>query len=217
MFVSILNPPFPPLEKVMRSEEPNHQIISIFFAPLFLKVDYMNQTIEKIFDFIGGYGPLIIFFTTIKLLWFKSNLLTYYCYGYFLDLITNIILKGIFKQPRPGEDPELFKIAVKSGNRFKFKDGFPYDIFGMPSGHSQSMFYSTIFIYLSLKNNKILISYVLFSLLVLYHRIHFNHHTFLQILSGSIVGILFGSFMYYMATQNKMGKLSEKKEDGFYF
>ena len=72
----------------------------------------MNQTTEQFFDFIGGYGPLIIFFTTIKLLWLKSNLLTYYCYGYFLDLILNIIIKGIFKQPRPGEDPELFKIAV---------------------------------------------------------------------------------------------------------
>jgi membrane-associated phospholipid phosphatase len=106
---------------------------------------------------------------------------------------------------------------IKNKERYIHNHGMPYDIFGMPSGHSQSMFYSTIFIYLSLKNNKILISYVLFSLLVLYHRIHFNHHTFLQILAGSIVGILFGSFMYYMAIQNKMGKLSEKKEDGFTF
>jgi membrane-associated phospholipid phosphatase len=177
----------------------------------------MNQTIEKIFDFIGGNGPIIMFFVTIKLLWLKPNLLTYYCYGYFLNIILNIILKGIFKQPRPSIDPEIFKLAIKSGNRFKFNNGFPYDICGMPSGHSQSIFYSTIFIYLSLKNTKVLIFYVLFSLLVLFHRMYFNHHTFLQILTGSVTGILFGSFIYYMATQNKMGKLSEKKEDGFYF
>jgi membrane-associated phospholipid phosphatase len=177
----------------------------------------MNQTIEKIFDFIGGNGPLIIFFVTIKLLWLKSNLLTYYCYGYFLNIMLNIILKGIFKQPRPSIDPEIFKLTIKSGNRFKFNNGFPYDICGMPSGHSQSIFYSTIFIYLSLKNIKVFTFYVLFSLLVLSHRVYFNHHTFLQILAGSLVGALFGIFIYYMATQNKMGKLSEKKEDSFYF
>jgi len=177
----------------------------------------MNQTIEKIFDFIGGYGPLIIFFITIKLLWLKPNLLTYYCYGYFLNIILNTILKGFFKQPRPSVDPEVFKLAIKSDNRFKFNNIFPYDICGMPSGHSQSVFYSTIFVYLSLKNTQVLTFYVLSSLLVLSHRVYFNHHTFMQILAGSLVGAIFAIFMYYMATQNKMGKLSKKNEDGFYF
>jgi membrane-associated phospholipid phosphatase len=83
----------------------------------------------------------------------------------------------------------------------------------MPSGHAESIFYSSIFIYLSLKNIKILIGYILFSLLVLYHRIYFNNHTFIQILLGSIVGITFACLMYYMATQNIMGKISGKKDD----
>ena len=173
----------------------------------------MIQTIEKIFNYVGGYGPLILFFITVKLLWNTSNLLAYYIYGFFLDMILNTVLKAIFKQPRPLEDPELFKLALKNENRFKFKDGFPYDIFGMPSGHAESIFYSSIFIYLSLKNIKILIGYILFSLLVLYHRIYFNHHTFIQILLGSIVGITFACLMYYMATQNIMGKISGKKDD----
>jgi membrane-associated phospholipid phosphatase len=177
----------------------------------------MIQYIEKIFNFIGSSGPLIMFFVTVKLLYLKSNLLTYYCYGFFLNILLNTILKGIFKQPRPSVDPELFKLAIKSENKFKFSNGFPYNICGMPSGHSQSIFYSTIFVYLSLKNKKILIYYLLFSLLVLYHRLYFNYHTVLQVLAGSFVGILFAFFMYYMATQNIIGKLSEKKEDGFYF
>ena len=139
--------------------------------------------------------------------------MAYYTYGFFLNIILNLILKGIFKQARPSEDPELFKLAIKSGNRLKFTNGFPYDIYGMPSGHASSIFYSTIFIYLSLKNVKILIYYILFSLLVMYHRIYFNYHTFLQILVGSFVGILFGYFIYYMATQNIMGKINIKKDD----
>jgi len=173
----------------------------------------MFEIIEKPFDFIGGYGQLILFFISIKLLWNTSNLLAYYTYGFFLDIILNLILKGIFKQPRPSEDPELFKLAIKSENRFKFTNGFPHDIYGMPSGHASSVFYSTIFIYLSLKNVKIFIYYILFSLLVFYHRIHFNYHTFLQILVGSFVGILFGYFIYYMATQNIMGKINKKLDD----
>ena len=140
--------------------------------------------IQPVFDFVGGFGPLIMFFVSIKLLWTKSNLLAYYIYGFFLDIILNLILKGIFKQPRPSEDPELFKLAIKSGNRFRFPNGFPHDIFGMPSGHTTSVLYSTIFIYLSLKNTKILILYMLFSLLVISHRIYFNHHTFIQIIVG---------------------------------
>ena len=169
--------------------------------------------IEQIFDIIGGYGPLILFFISIKLLWSKSNLLAYYIYGFCLDIILNLILKGFFKQPRPSEDPELFKLAVKSGNRFRFPNGFPHDIFGMPSGHTSSVFYSAVFIYLSLKNINIFIGYILFSLLVMSHRIYFNHHTFIQVVIGAIVGLLFGFFMYYMATQKIMGKINNKKDD----
>ena len=169
--------------------------------------------IEKIFDFVGGFGPLILFFISVKLLWTKSNFLAYYIYGFFLDIILNLFLKGVFKQPRPSEDPELFKLAIKSGNRFKFPNGFPHDIFGMPSGHTSSAFYSIIFIILSLKNTQISIFYLLFSLLIVSHRLYFNHHTFFQTVIGSIIGILFGSFMYYMATQKIMGKISKKTDD----
>jgi membrane-associated phospholipid phosphatase len=169
--------------------------------------------IEQTFDFIGGYGPMILFFISVKLLWTKSNLFTYYTYGFFLDIILNLILKHIFKQPRPSEDSELFKLAVKSGNRFRFPNGFPHDIFGMPSGHTSSAFYSTIFIILSLKNTKISIFYLLFSLLIISHRLYFNHHTFFQTIIGAVIGLLFGFFMYYMVTQKIMGKISEKMDD----
>lgn len=169
--------------------------------------------IEQTFNFIGGYGTLILFFISIKLLWTKSNFLAYYSYGFFLEIILNLILKGIFKQPRPLEDPELFKLAIKSENKFMFPNGIPYNIFGMPSGHTSSAFYSGIFIYLSLKNLKIFIGYVLFSLLIVSHRLYFSYHTFIQTIVGAFVGLLFGSFMYYMATQKIMGKISDKLDD----
>jgi membrane-associated phospholipid phosphatase len=173
----------------------------------------MIENIKIIFDFVGGYSPLILFLVSIKLLWNTHNLLTYYIYGFFLDMIFNTIIKGIFKQPRPLEDPEIFKLALKNNKRFMFKDGIPYDIFGMPSGHTQSVIYSTVFIYLSLKNNKILIGYILLSLITMYQRVFFKHHTVGQVCVAVLPGTLFAIFMYYMATQKIMGKIRGKKDD----
>lgn len=161
----------------------------------------------------GKIGPLILFFTSLYLLWNKSNLLYYYICGYFLSAILNLVLKGIIKEPRPSEDPKLFNIALKHSIRFKFANGYPYDIFGMPSGHAQSAFFSTIFIYLALRDIKISIFYLFIALLTMYQRVLFNSHTVIQVLAGALVGILFGGFIYYMARQKIMGKLRAKPDD----
>jgi membrane-associated phospholipid phosphatase len=158
-------------------------------------------------------GPLVLFVYSSYLLWNKHNLLYYYICGFFLNAILNIVLKGIIKEPRPSEDPKLFNIALKHSLRFKFINGYPHDIFGMPSGHAQSTFFSTIYIYLALKDIKISIIYLIISLLTMYQRVLFNNHTVLQVFAGAIVGILFGGFIYMMARQNIMGKLRAKKDD----
>ena len=71
-------------------------------------------------DYIGIYGPLILFLISIFLLWNKSNYLTYYVYGFILNGLSTLILKGIFKQPRPSEDLKLFNLVIKEPKRFKF-------------------------------------------------------------------------------------------------
>ena len=131
----------------------------------------------------------------------------------FLNAILNLVLKGIIKEPRPSEDPKLFNIALKHSTRFKFVDGYPHDIFGMPSGHAQSALFSTIFIYLALKDIRITIGYLFVSLLIMYQRVLFKQHTVIQVFAGAIVGILFGGFIYFMAQQKIMGKLRAKKDD----
>jgi membrane-associated phospholipid phosphatase len=119
----------------------------------------------------------------------------------------------MIKEPRPLEDPKLFNIALKHSIRFKFINGYPHDIFGMPSGHAQSAFFSTIFIYLALKDIKITIGYLIFALLIMYQRVLFKDHSFLQVFAGAIVGILFGGFIYFMARQRITGRLRQKKDD----
>jgi membrane-associated phospholipid phosphatase len=176
-------------------------------------IDAIEENTKTFLRIFGIYGPFILIFASLYLLWNKNNLFYYYVCGIFVNSIMNLILKGIIKEPRPSEDPKLFSIALKHSTRFKFVNGFPHDIFGMPSGHAQSAFFSTMFISLALKDIKISIIYLLVSLLIIFQCVLFNNHTVLQVLAGAIVGILFAGFIYFMARQKIKGILRFKKDD----
>ena len=169
--------------------------------------------LSTIFDKFGQYGPVILIIYSCYLLWDKSNLFFYYIVGIFINAILNLIIKGIIQEPRPSEDLKTFELSLKNGRRFLFKDGIPHDIFGMPSGHTQSSLFSTIFIFLSLKNLNILRVYFLISFITMAQRVAFNHHTIPQVIVGAIVGGLFGYFMFYMAQHKLMGVIREKIDD----
>jgi membrane-associated phospholipid phosphatase len=161
----------------------------------------------KVVDLIGVSAPQILFFVSCYLLWNKPVFLNYYIGGFFINTILNLLLKGIIRQPRPSEDIKLFNLAVNNGKRMGF------DVYGMPSGHAQLAFYSTIFIYLALKNKKIAFVFLLISMISLYQRVKYKNHTILQVIVGSGVGALFGYFIYYLSTQKIKGKLRSKKDD----
>jgi dolichyldiphosphatase len=173
----------------------------------------MNQIFSNIIKIIGEHGPTILFIETIYLLWNKSYSLIYYLFGFFLNLILNLVLKGIFQQPRPSEDPKLFNIALKNGTRFKFVNGIPYDIFGMPSGHAQSVIFTTLFIHLTLKNMYLTSTFLIFALLTMYQRVKYEFHTVFQVIVGAIVGALFAYFIHYMSYKKIIGKIMSKKDD----
>jgi len=176
---------------------------------------------------ICGYGPLILIVLSWFILWDKDNLFFYYTVGLFLNSILNIVLKGFFMEPRPNEqDLKKFNLAITTGKKFLFKNGIPFNIFGMPSGHVQSALFSTIYIYLcnySYTNNTytiynntstlksgydILYLLVTISLITIFQRIYYKYHTILQVIVGGIVGGLFAYIMYYIANKNYFGKQS---------
>jgi membrane-associated phospholipid phosphatase len=169
--------------------------------------------LSNIFYKCGEFGPFILFIISCFLLRNKETLLYYYNIGFFLDNIINIVLKGIFQQPRPSQDIKQFNLAINNGKRFIFKDGVPFDIYGMPSGHAQSSFYSTIFIYLSFKNNNILFMYIVVCIIILSQRVVYKFHSILQVIIGSIIGLLLGYYGYYISQQNLIGIIREKPDD----
>jgi membrane-associated phospholipid phosphatase len=169
--------------------------------------------LENILNYLGGFGPIILFFYSLYLLWNKQNLLFYYTIGFFSNSLLNIILKGIIQQPRPLEDEKLFNLALKNVNKEIFKNGIPFDVFGMPSGHAQSALFSTVFIYLALKQTNILLFYLFISIFTITQRIYNNYHTIFQIIIGNIVGALFAWFVFHLAQQKLKGRIREKRDD----
>jgi len=167
----------------------------------------------SLFKKIGENGPIILLFITIFLLRNKYNLLFYYILFFIISLLLNIFLKGIIQQARPSIDDKTFKLMMKNKERYIYKHGIPYDIFGMPSGHSQSVLMSTIFIYLSLHDIKIALLYLFITSVTLIQRVIENHHTVLQVLIGSIIGLALGYVAYKMAQTNIEGKKTAKKDD----
>ena len=150
------------------------------------------------YDVLGNIILFIFFFLSIYLLYDKTRLLFLFIICYFLNIIINLILKGLIQQPRPNEDPRLFNLELLNIQRSKTKEYLiSYNRYGMPSQHSQLAFYSTIFIYFALKNNIWTIFYSLLALFTLYQRVSFNYHTIFQVIIGSIIGCVFSFLLYY--------------------
>lgn len=169
--------------------------------------------LSELFNKIGAFGPITLIFPSMYMLRNKNNLFFYYTVGVFIDNILNLILKGLFQQPRPTIDQKSFDLSFKHGKRFLFKDGMPYDIFGMPSGHAQSSFFSTVFIHFALRKKNITYVYLAISLLTMLQRVMYNHHTVLQVIVGAVVGSIVGYLFYYLATENVKGIIREKLDD----
>lgn len=170
----------------------------------------MMNTLHKVMKYTGKYGPFIMFFPTVFLLSNKKNALIYYVTGFFLNSITNVCLKLMIQQPRPSDDKAKFDLALERGKQFLF---IPYDVFGMPSGHSQSVAFTTVFVFLTIQNNWFRLFCLAVALITLWQRVEYNHHTVLQVVIGSMVGSLIAYLMFCMNKMNIGGLLKEKRDD----
>lgn len=161
----------------------------------------------NILDIVGLFAPSILFLLSLMLLWTKSYFFIYYVIGFGLNMLLNLLLKGIIQQPRPSEDKQLINIAKNNGKRIS------YDVYGMPSGHAQLCFYSLCFVYLVFHNWKWFLIYFLISLTTLFQRVKYKNHTVFQVLVGSIIGAIFSYFIFYISKRNIGGKWIKKKEE----
>jgi membrane-associated phospholipid phosphatase len=175
-------------------------------------LDRLLEILYICFKFIGIHGPVILLIFSIFLLKNKDTLLFYYLVGIFCNVILNLVLKALIKSPRPDEDPDKFELAIKHLNR-TFKDGVPFNIFGMPSGHTQNALFSTIFIYFAFRSKKLFFFYLLISFITLCQRVISRDHTLSQVIVGSFIGAFVAYYAYYLAQEKLKGKIRERKDD----
>ena len=163
--------------------------------------------IEKFYYNIGNYGNLIVFGISVFILRKKQVFLTVYIFGIILNEVINYFLKGIIRQPRPSEDESTLNILHTA---HKVVGSHKY---GMPSGHSQCVFFSTAFIYLVTRNTKLALFYIFMSLLTVIQRVNYYYHTVAQVVLGGLLGLAVGTFFYFYAIKNITGKLTLKPDD----
>ena len=103
----------------------------------------IGLNIIKIFDTIGFLGPFILLTIGIWQLWGNHGFWCAYLVVTIVNSFVNKIVKSIVKQPRPFDGESIMDEGYNG-----------CEMYGMPSGHSQSVFSSLTFLYLKMENEK---------------------------------------------------------------
>ena len=164
-----------------------------FMSILFSFILYMGLLlIDKYTDFLYGIGffsecimPIMVFYLLYSN-WFSISI---FFVGFIINSLFNIFLKGFIRDKRP-----LHPTAFLADEKFS-KSGAQY--YGMPSGHSQNVFYCISYLYYSIPNNTdwVLLSFII-GLLTLWERYIFHNHTIQQLIVGAILGFTMGCISF---------------------
>ena len=166
-----------------------------------------------LFYLIGSYGPLILVILSWFLLWDHHKLFFYYTLGLFVNSLLNIILKAIIQEPRPMFDPKKVHLLKTNFRNYFYKNGIPFDVYGMPSGHVQSSVFSSIFVYLCLRETKWNYIYIPLTLITAWQRVHFYFHSISQVLMGALTGSAFAYLFFKFAHDKIKHRIRAKPDD----
>jgi len=146
----------------------------------------------SILDTLGFYGPIIMFLFVVIAIRKQTPFFISYISGFFVNVYLNKLLKVLIREHRP-KDSKNFTELDKYENEEQF---------GMPSGHAQTIFYSIFFYFYLTQNWYILVGSLFLGILTLYQRWKYNNHTINQLLIGSLIGLLFAFFVFYLTKKN---------------
>ena len=157
------------------------------FRELFIK------QYRKITDFlfaIGYFSEIIILLVVIYVLRHNHLDEVFFIVFFFLSGLMNTFLKEWIKEDRP-------KNVVK----YLYSENISYTkkIYGMPSGHSQNVFFSLFYLFLSTHQQIYWLELgVVLTALMFYERWAFHNHTLLQLSMGAVVGVFLAYFVVFL-------------------
>ena len=142
------------------------------------------MTTQNVLDTIAFEGPRIMFFVTLLSIWRETKFLLAFPVGFVANIFLNKFLKNVFREPRP---PSLHNL----GSLDNIHNYQGVEIYGMPSGHAQSIFFSLSYLYFVKKSNVVLMASLFLAMATLYQRWFYGRHSVEQLFIGSLVGLGF--------------------------
>ena len=161
-----------------------------------MSFELVTKEFRKITDFIfalGYFSEIIMIILVIYLIHSNVFYTIYYLFFILLNGYLNTIFKSIIKEDRPD-----------NSKKFLFSEHFSRikNVYGMPSGHSQNVFFSITYLYFTTKEFFYWIQLLLvLAALMFYERLSFHNHTFLQLLVGAIIGIILAYLVIILRNQ----------------
>jgi membrane-associated phospholipid phosphatase len=140
------------------------------------------ETWISLFYGIGYFGDTIAFFITSLSTLNQPIFFIFYILFAYLNILLNDFITNQIKQKNP-----------KNPIKFLASDTFSKHRYGMPSIHSQNMFFSIMYCYLVTKKFLLLL---IIGLIVLYERYVFRDHTMKQLIYGALLGSIIGYLSY---------------------
>ena len=132
-------------------------------------------------DTLGYYGPHILDICSIIFLYiYHIQSVLWYVGGSLCNRIINSILKNCWRVRRQTQIPFQNKIEPS---------------YAMPSGHAQSVFFSTIYIYFF--NSHLALIYAFVSIVTCYQRLKYKNHTVGQLFVGALLGLISAIFVVH--------------------
>lgn len=148
------------------------------------------------YDVIGYFGPLILFVIIIIYnIWLPLKYNLIYVLFILINMISNNIIKQYIQEPRPNNEKHLFDFE-----KLKYNNS---QIYGMPSGHSQMIWFSVAFSLFVLENIYLFLLTLCMAFNTMRQRYKYRNHTKGQIFAGSIFGFMIGYLSYKISLNIK--------------
>lgn len=142
-----------------------------------------------IVNYVGYLGPhiLIIMNVYVLLFHYPKHLYLYIPFLFINDILINPALKLLFRQSRPYGYNKVVGIDK----------GLFTNSYGMPSGHSQSSFFSIMYLWLVTQSGIYLLIGLYIGIITVYQRWRDKRHSIDQLIVGGALGAFFAytSFM----------------------
>ena len=144
--------------------------------------------------FIGFFSGRIIFVMILCIFLYSNRF--FWIWIYILLYVVNyqliIFLQKIGKDQRP-----------LNGKQFMEYEFHNSEAYGMPSGHTQTMFFSLVFFYMVTRSIPWLLIMIFIAICTIIQRLTYRKHTVLQVIVGGIIGSSLGYGSYFLINHYK--------------